>query len=53
MNNYNNKTKQDFLLNLLRELEQESNEDTTSEDDIEFELKMLSNGSRTRPVFYD
>lgn len=54
MDNNNNK-QEEFLRKILQELqemEQESNDEDNS-DELSFELELLFNGVRTKPVFYD
>ena len=52
MNNNKNKS-EDFLRKILEELEEIESAESAYDEDIEFEIQMLSTGARTKPVFYD
>lgn len=55
MNNYNYNKSEELLKKLLQELHEieEDESEVEYDNDLEFELQMLSRGVRTKPVFYD
>lgn len=56
MNNYNYNKSEELLKKLLQELheiEDADNQENIYDDEIAFELDLLSKGTRTKPVFYD
>lgn len=53
MNNKNKNKQEDFLRKLLDELHEIEESEQEYDEDLEFELNLLSKGYRTKPVFYD
>lgn len=56
MSNYNYNKSEELLKKLLQELheiEESEGTDTIYDDELAFELDLLSKGTRTKPVFYD